>query len=117
MPTTGVDLRYKGSYGGAAAADFVRRIQDALRDLNQIAGSQLPPIMELSRFKRAIIDNPRCVAFLQNLNFKDSDTHFMQKIYVHQQACNSLEIPTSTTCSEVPSSNYAKYPHKDTSDP
>ncbi|KAJ5371701.1 hypothetical protein N7517_003707 [Penicillium concentricum] len=48
-----VELRYKGS-GGAAAADFVRIFQEALRDLNQITGCLLPSIVELSQFKKAI---------------------------------------------------------------
>ncbi|KAJ5951163.1 uncharacterized protein N7479_009576 [Penicillium vulpinum] len=70
------DMRYEGG----AASEFVRKFQGALRDLNQMAGD-LSPILELCHFKKAIVDNPRCLPFMQNLKIDERDGHFIDKVY------------------------------------
>ncbi|KAJ9490407.1 hypothetical protein VN97_g2841 [Penicillium thymicola] len=72
-----VDLRYKNG----SAPNFVRKFQEALREVTATSGvpSQM---LELCQFKRAIIENPRCVAFLQNLRINEEDPDWMNEVYI-----------------------------------
>ncbi|KAJ5978172.1 hypothetical protein N7501_001514 [Penicillium viridicatum] len=70
--TKWVDLRFKNG----TASDFVRRFQEALRDLTAFGGSVTPRI-ELCQFKKAIAENARCYAFQQDLEVNENDPNLM----------------------------------------
>jgi hypothetical protein len=72
-----VDMRYKSG----SAAEFVRKFQDAFRELVEIGGA-IPDVIQLSFFKKAIITNSRCSSFLQNLKIEEKKRGFMDDVYV-----------------------------------
>ncbi|KAJ5508411.1 hypothetical protein N7527_010554 [Penicillium freii] len=79
--TKWVDLRFKNG----TASDFVRRFQEALRDLTAFGGS-VTPLIELCQFKKAIAENARCYAFLQDLEVNEDDPDLMDEVYFEFQS-------------------------------
>jgi hypothetical protein len=74
-----LDMRYKGG----SAAEFVYTFRDAIRDFNQSAGlSSLPLMVEFCSFKRAVVENSRCMSLFQNLTISKQDKQFMERVYV-----------------------------------
>ncbi|KAJ5922148.1 hypothetical protein N7516_009851 [Penicillium verrucosum] len=71
-----VDLRYKNG----SASNFVRKFQEALREVTATSGAP-SQMLELCQFKRAIFENPRCAAFLQNLRVNEEDPDWMDEVY------------------------------------
>jgi hypothetical protein len=70
-------MRYKSG----SAAEFVRKFQDAFRELVEIGGAILE-VIQLSFFKKAIITNSRCLSFLQNLKIEEKKRDFIEDVYV-----------------------------------
>ncbi|KAJ5943895.1 hypothetical protein N7516_004063 [Penicillium verrucosum] len=76
--TKWVDLRFKNG----TATNFVRKFQEALRDLNETAGVVVPPVIVLCQFKKAVTENARCHAFLRNLKVNEKDDALMDNVYI-----------------------------------
>ncbi|KAG0155347.1 hypothetical protein PDIDSM_922 [Penicillium digitatum] len=62
------------------ASEFVRKFQETLRDLTSIDG-KINSVYVLCQFKKAINENPKCYAFLQNLRVDEKDVNLMDQVY------------------------------------
>ncbi|KAJ6123875.1 hypothetical protein N7471_011192 [Penicillium samsonianum] len=106
-----VDMRFKNG----TASDFIRKFQEAHRDLVATTGS-MTPVMELCQFKKAIAENARCHAFLQNLKVNEKDPHLMERVYVEfvKAKTNNRSInPTLPTSANATSTNQASSSNND----
>ncbi|QQK39842.1 hypothetical protein Pdw03_2696 [Penicillium digitatum] len=74
--TKWTDLRLKNG----TASEFVRKFQETLRDLTSIDG-KINSAYVPCQFKKAINENPKCYAFLQNLRVDEKDVNLMDQVY------------------------------------
>ncbi|QQK42998.1 hypothetical protein Pdw03_6899 [Penicillium digitatum] len=108
--TKWTDLRFKNG----TASEFVRKFQETLRDLTSIDG-KINSVYVLCQFKKAINENPKCYAFLQNLRVDEKDVNLMDQVYaeflevdIHNRSMNSSYNANSTTVQTSSSSHNDK---------
>ncbi|KAG0153439.1 hypothetical protein PDIDSM_5292 [Penicillium digitatum] len=89
--TKWTDLRFKNG----TASEFVRKFQETLRDLTSIDG-KINSVYVLCQFKKAINENPKCYAFLQNLRVDEKDVNLMDQVYAEfLEGANAIFAPAS----------------------
>lgn len=71
-----VNLRYKKG----DPHNFVMRFKKALEDYTAFVG-EMTPMQELCHFKRAVLGNHRCHAFIPNLTINEEDPDLMDQVY------------------------------------
>ncbi|KGO62115.1 hypothetical protein PEX2_013280 [Penicillium expansum] len=105
-----IDLRFKNR----SASEFIRKFQKALRNLTTSNG-KLNSGYILCQFKRAISENPKYSAFLQNLRVDESDINLIDKVYaeflevdIHIRSINPSYNANSTTIQTSSSSHNNK---------
>ncbi|QQK42943.1 hypothetical protein Pdw03_6844 [Penicillium digitatum] len=108
--TKWTDLRFKNG----TASEFVRKFQETLRDLTSIDG-KINSVYVLCQFKKAINENPKCYAFLQNLRVDEKDVNLMDQVYaeflevdIHNRSMNPSYNANSTTVQTSSSSHNDK---------